>query len=291
MLYVDLNDIFGLMKKLKAVDLLRHRLIWVFAPDEEEFFHHEKVFVKNNKEQLVAKIVDPEGQSSKKQNEDDWVFERKLTAKDLEDYEKAQEGEKERILKTQELANEQNLEMRVFASRVGWQKRIVSFFFTCEEAVDFRELLKLLNAEFQCRIHLERVGARDKAKIIGGFGACGQETCCSTFKVDLPPVPMDAVRDQGIMIKDNTKLMGLCGKLKCCLLYEVADYRKMRKSLPHLKQTVTTSKGQKARVIGLDILNQKVKVIVLDSDTMETFDASELKKESSGSEKSTQKAK
>ncbi len=276
--------------KIEAVDLVRYRLVTSEVPEDVEVNPQEKIIIKKEREELVAKVIGEAGVVKRKRGiEDGWQFVKKLDFEDLKTHEANQEGERDRIFKAQDLANEQNLEMRIFASRYGWNKSIVSFFFTCEEAVDFRELLKQLNSTFHCRIHLERVGARDKARIIGGFGNCGQPTCCSTFKVDLPAVPMDAVRDQGIVIKDNNKLLGACGKLKCCLLYEVDEYRAMRKGLPHIKQTVMTPKKEKARVIGLDILNQKVKVFLLEAETIDTFDAADIKKVETKPQKTTSK--
>ena len=265
------------MKTIKALDLVKHRLILLPTPKEEELLPKEKILIKNDREHLVVKIIAILTDQIPENKEDKWKFEKKLNQKELKEYEAAQKDEKAKILKAQKMADKLNLPMKMFASRVGWQKKIISFFFTCEEAVDFRQLLKNLGTEFKSRIHLERVGARDKAKIIGGFGTCGQETCCSTFKTRLTSVPMDAARDQGIMIKANENILGLCGKLKCCLLYELPQYREKRKSLPHIRQTVTTQNNQKGRVIGLDILNQKVKVALDDTNMIEVFEVKTLK--------------
>jgi len=265
------------MKALKVLDLLRHRLILLSTPKEEEFLPKERILIHKSGEHLVAKVLTIlPNKIEEKDKEEPWTFEKKLNEKENQQYEKIQKDEKTRIIKAQKMADKLKLEMRIFASRIGWKERIVSFFFTCDEAVDFRELLKLMGADFKCRIHLERVGSRDKARIVGGFGVCGRETCCSSYKNRLISVPMDAVRDQGIMIKENNKLLGLCSKLKCCFLYELPLYREKRKSLPHIRQTIMTKNNQKGRVIGLDILNQKVKVLLLDPEVIETFDVEEI---------------
>ena len=272
------------MKTLKLLDLLRYRLIVLSVSDEAVEKEHiqvqDLVLVQKDGEELVAKVLSISlGEVVKKDDGEDWKFKKKLNATEIETHEKNQEDEKKRVVKAQKFVEELKLDMRFFASKVGWKKGLISFFFTCEEAVDFRELLKLLGSTFKCRVHLERVGARDKAKIVGGYGICGKEVCCSTFRSKLTSVPMDAVRDQGIMIKDNHKLLGVCGKLKCCFMYELPHYREMRKHLPHIRQSVLVDTKQ-GRVIGIDILNQKVKVLLLDTETVEIFDAAEVQIES-----------
>lgn len=261
-----------------AVDLLRHRLVRVEFGEKppEGVIPRARVLMKKDREAVVCRVLGAEDRrTALMRAEEDYTFERVLEPKEALEYDRAQEGEKQRVITAQQLAESMKLPIQFFASRVGWEGKTTSYFFTSEEPVDFRMFLKTLIAKTGGRIHLERVGARDRAKIIGGFGSCGQETCCSTFKIDLQTVPMDGVRDQGLMIKDNQKLLGLCGKLKCCLLYELPQYREMRKYLPHLRQGVQDSKGRKGRVLGLDILNQRVKVL-LENDTIEMYDAAEL---------------
>lgn len=269
------------MKTLKLLDLLRYRLIVLSISNQEtekeDIKVQDLVLVQKDSEELVTKVISVSSGEVDKNEEVVWKFKKKLNSREKEIHEKNQENEKKRIIKAQSFVKTLKLDMRFFASRVSWKNKLISFFFTCEEAVDFRELLKLLGSEFKCRIHLERVGARDKAKIVGGYGICGKEVCCTTFRSKLTSVPMDAIRDQGIMIKENNKLLGVCGKLKCCFLYELPLYRKMRKHLPHIRQTVTVNKKQ-GRVIGIDILNQKVKLYMVELEIVEVVDASEIEK-------------
>ena len=131
--------------------------------------------------------------------------------------------------------------------------------------------------KFKCRIHLQRTGAREKARIVGGFGICGREACCSFLELNTDRVPMDAVRDQGIMIKNNEKIFGVCGKLKGCLLYELPLYREKRKYLTHIRQQVKVGKKE-GRIVGLDILNKKVKVL-FENEIAEIFPVEEVEYE------------
>ncbi|MCF7846768.1 MAG: hypothetical protein K9M51_01755 [Candidatus Gracilibacteria bacterium] len=213
-----------------------------------------------------------------------YTLEKKLTPKELQKFFGLAEKEKPRVIKAKKCAKKLKLPMRFFASRTDLKGDILSFFFTADEKVDFRDLLKVMAGEFKKRIHLQRVGARDRAKIVGGFGSCGQETCCSSFKVELDSVPLDAARDQNLMLKNNEKLFGLCGKLKCCLMYELPLYREMRRDLPHIRQRVYVG-GREGRVTGLDILNRKIKILIEDTEIAEIFDAAEVSREPARSEK------
>jgi len=264
------------MKILSVIDLLRHRFVRLGVSDDLDFFPHEKILCEKGKQEKVCmRVLAPAREIPDGVCEEDYVFERKLTKEEIEKYEAFQNKEKERITKAQELANKLNLEMRFFASRKSFDNKTTSFFFTSDKTVDFRDLLKDLGTEFKTRIHLERVGTRDKARICGGYGPCGKKNCCSNFKVQLDSVPMDAARDQNLLTKDNEKILGACGKLKCCLMYELPQYREMRKKLPHLRQSVFLKNGEKVRVIALDILNEKVKVIK-ENDVTETVEISEI---------------
>jgi cell fate regulator YaaT (PSP1 superfamily) len=264
------------MKTLSVIDLLRQRLVRVEVPDDLEFALNEKILCeKGKKEKICARVLAPAREIPGGVASEDYEFQRKLEIAEVKKYENLQENEKERIKTAQGLANKQELEMKFFASRKSFDNRTTSLFFTSEKTIDFRSLLKELGTEFKTRIHLERVGTRDKAKICGGYGTCGKETCCSNFKTQVNAVPMDAARDQNLLTKDNEKILGCCGKLKCCLMYELPQYREMRKKLPHLRQSVFLENGEKARVIALDILNERVKVIK-ENDTVETVSIKEI---------------
>jgi len=269
------------MKVFHAVDLLHHRLVKLPAPEGDfSLSVNEKILLSHKQSpQIVAKVLKlPREEPWTEEGHEEYTFVRSLTLKDIKKYEELSQEEKPRVIKAKKAAEDLKISMKFFASRTDLSGKTVSFFFTSEEQVDFRDLVKVMGKDF-CgkRIHLERVGARDRAKIVGGFGSCGRETCCSSFKVDLGSIPMNAARDQNLKLKDNQQLLGLCGKLKCCLVYEVQAYRDMRKYLPHLRQTVETTKGKKGRVIGLDIMNKKVKILMIESSMAEICHVDELK--------------
>ena len=153
-----------------------------------------------------------------------------------------------------------------------------SFFFVAEKPVDFRGLLKDLIRDFPGRIHLERVNERDRPEILNIPNYCGKDYCCAVLPLSDKTVTLNAVRDQGIMIKGNDKIFGVCGKIKRCMLYEVDTYKENRKYLPHIRQEVRVD-GKKGRVVGVDILNKKVRVNLFDEKRIESFSVSRLEYE------------
>lgn len=189
------------------------------------------------------------------------------------------------------LVGEYELQMQVFRAGVSFDGTKVHFMFTAEERVDFREMVKDLAKALKKQIYLRQVGPRDKAKIIGGYGKCGRTLCCSTFLGRLESISMDMVRDQGLESKGSSKLSGACGKLLCCLKYEIDTYRSLRSSIPDIESVVRLKKhvlssSKEGRVIGFDILNQRVKIVTTDKEFM-VIDAKDVDKVIKAVEKKT----
>ncbi|MBN1436398.1 MAG: hypothetical protein JW936_04935 [Sedimentisphaerales bacterium] len=134
----------------------------------------------------------------------------------------------------------------------------IIYYFMAEGRVDFRQLVKELAHEYQTRIEMRQVGARDEARIIADFETCGRECCCKNFLKILQPVNMRMAKLQKATL-DPTKISGRCGRLKCCLRYEDEVYTELRKKLPRNNSTVLTEKGP-GTVIGGQIITQLVKV-------------------------------
>lgn len=136
-----------------------------------------------------------------------------------------------------------DLPMSLFHARYSFDRTRLTFQFTAEGRVDFRELLKDLAALFKARIELRQVGAREETRVIGGFGPCGRRTCCSTFLADLKPISIKMAKDQGLHQNPN-KVTGLCGKLMCCLKYEVDFYRTTLAAYPAIDSHVSAENIQ-----------------------------------------------
>ena len=178
---------------------------------------------------------------------------------------------------------------------LGGQRMVV--YFVSEERVDFRELVKLLAAEFQTRIEMKQVGVRDEAKILADYGDCGKPVCCNNHLVKMPPVSMRMAKLQKATL-DPTKISGRCGRLKCCLRYEFDTYEEIQKQLPPIGSMVVTREG-KGKVLSHQILAEQLlieteghrRIVIEASEVLTVIKKSEQKKSASGPSKGTSSQK
>ena len=216
----------------------------------------------------VVKFVDRESVDSDKILFTSKVL-RKATLNDIQKVERCIGQAKVALKSCRELVAKYKMDMQIFQAGVSFDTKKVRFMFTSEDRVDFRDLVKDLAMTLKKQIYLRQIGPRDKAKLVSGFGKCGRELCCSTFLGSLESIGMEMARIQGLEGKGSSKLSGACGKLLCCLKYEVQAYKELRKNLPGIGSFVLVKKSVTAgslegKVIGLDILNQKIKVFSKD---------------------------
>jgi cell fate regulator YaaT (PSP1 superfamily) len=148
------------------------------------------------------------------------------------------------------------------------------FFFTAEGRVDFRQLIKDLASNLRHRIEMKQVGVRDEARVISGYGVCGESLCCSTFLKEFTPVTIRMAKDQGLALNPS-KISGVCGRLMCCLQYEHENYKTMAKGLPKHNTRVETPEGP-GKVLKNDILQQKI-IVRLDDESIVTYHRDEVK--------------
>lgn len=191
---------------------------------------------------------------------------RKATPNDVQKMEMLGAKAEEAMHACKEKVIEHKLDMNLEFTEYSLDGNRINFIFTADDRVDFRDLVKDLAKTFQKQIHLQQIGPRDKAKIVNGRGKCGKGLCCSNWLEDLQSINMDMVRSQNLESKGSSKLSGCCGKLMCCLQYEVEEYKRLKKLLPKAGSLVKLKKGD-GEVIGIDILNQKVKVLFKDRST------------------------
>ena len=158
----------------------------------------------------------------------------------------------------QDEADALDLKMRVIKAEYTLDRQKITFIYVADGRVDFRELLKHLAAIFHCRIELRQIGARDKAKIIGGIGSCGRELCCHRFKSDFDMVSINMAKNQ-LLALNIQKLSGHCGKLMCCLKYEDDTYKKLREGLPKLNAQVEYE-DQKYRITSMNVITRTCKL-------------------------------
>ena len=153
---------------------------------------------------------------------------------------------------------EHNLDMQLVSAEYAFDGSKILFFFTADERVDFRELVKNLAGVFHTRIELRQIGVRDKAKMVGGLGICGRPFCCATFLDDFQPVSIKMAKTQNLSL-NPTKISGTCGRLMCCLKYEQDAYEDLIRNSPKAESFVDTPDGR-GTVVEVDLLRQRVKV-------------------------------
>lgn len=185
--------------------------------------------------QMKRKNIDPKNDEIKK------VY-RKARPADVEKWIVAVAKEDKALFKTREIALGLNLKMKVNDVEFQGDDTKAIFYYTAEERVDFRELIKLLAEEFRVRIEMRQIGARQEASRLGGIGSCGRELCCSTWLNNFSTVSTNAARIQQLSLNPQ-KLAGQCGKLKCCLNYEFAAYNEALKDFPPDDSMLKTVKG------------------------------------------------
>lgn len=183
---------------------------------------------------------------------------RKATSKDLETAAHNIEKAKDALIVCDKLIHKLGLDMNLIEAEYTLDGSKIIFVYVADERVDFRELLKELATVFKCRIELRQIGPRNKAKIVGGLGACGMETCCSRFLNDFEVVSINMAKNQ-LLALNVSKLSGQCGKLMCCLRFEDEQYKEMRQGLPKMNSQVEY-KGHRYRITSMNVLLRQVKI-------------------------------
>ena len=187
---------------------------------------------------------------------------RLATAQDEKTAAENLQKEKRAFALCQEKILEYGLDMQLVSAECAFDGSKILFFFTADERVDFRELVKNLANAFHTRIELRQIGVRDKAKMVGGLGICGRPFCCASFLDDFQPVSIKMAKTQNLSLSP-TKISGTCGRLMCCLKYEQDAYEDLIRNSPKTDSFVDTPDGR-GTVVEVDLLRQRVKVSMED---------------------------
>jgi cell fate regulator YaaT (PSP1 superfamily) len=163
--------------------------------------------------------------------------------KDLEKYEEVKKRETPSLHRGREIIREMKLNMKLSDVEYQADNMKASFFYSADERVDFRELIKVLAGEFRIRVEMRQISLRQEAGRLGGIGVCGRELCCSTWLTDFKNVATSAARYQNLSLNPS-KLSGQCGRLKCCLNYELETYMDALKHIPEVGKPLLTEKGE-----------------------------------------------
>ena len=195
---------------------------------------------------------------------------RLATAEDEKTVARNRAEEKRAFEICQQKIAEHGLDMQLVSAEYAFDGSKILFFFTADERVDFRELVKNLASIFHTRIELRQIGVRDKAKMVGGLGICGRPFCCASFLDDFQTVSIKMAKTQNLSL-NPTKISGTCGRLMCCLKYEQEAYEDLLRHAPKLDSFVDTPEGR-GTVVEVDLLRSRVKVRMEDSpETISVF--------------------
>ncbi len=158
-----------------------------------------------------------------------------------------------------------NLAMKLIEAEYTFDNNKLLFYFTADGRIDFRELVKDLASVFRTRIELRQIGVRDETKMVGGIGMCGRELCCNKHLSEFVPVSIKMAKEQNLSL-NPAKISGICGRLMCCLKHEEDTYEYLNEKLPNVGDIVKTVDGNKGEVMAVNVLRQKVKIVVSDQD-------------------------
>lgn len=190
-------------------------------------------------------------------------IERLATEEDLEKMASLREKEKEAFIIFKEKVSAHKLDMKLITTHYLFEEPKILFFFSSDNRVDFRNLVKDLVSIFKMRIELRQIGVRDESRIVGGLGVCGRAFCCNSVSDKLKSVSIRMAKDQNLSL-NSTKISGQCGRLLCCLSYESECYTECRKKLPQEGANIYYE-GQQCRVIEVNPLAGLVRIDTDDS--------------------------
>lgn len=224
----------------------------------------ELVLVETSSEPVIGEVRRP--RRAVPEHKRDQLYRRVLrpaTDHEAREYRDRREREKRGILAAQGLARQHNLSMKVVDVEMHPTARRVTIYFGSEDRVDFRDLVRDLAREFRARVEMRQVGARDTTRILDGIGPCGRELCCSSHLRKFDPISVKMAKAQDMPLTDS-RLLGNCGRLKCCLLYEFSTYQELRSRLPRVNTPCQATCGgggcMTGKVRSLRVLKQSVVV-------------------------------
>ena len=257
------------MTKVIGVRFRTAGKIYFFAPGKLKIQTGDKVIVETARGVEFGTVV-----TGEKEVEDDKIMQplkpviRIATAEDKKKDAKNRDKEKEAFGICLEKIRKHGLEMKLIDAEYTFDNNKVLFYFTADGRIDFRQLVKDLAAIFKTRIELRQIGVRDETKILGGIGICGRQLCCHTYLSEFAPVSIKMAKEQNLSL-NQTKISGVCGRLMCCLKNEQETYEALNKNLPGTGDTVTLPDGLQGIVHSVNVLRQRVKVIVEVNDEKE----------------------
>lgn len=241
--WVNLDD-----KKFEKDDVV----ILKFPDEIEEASYVRKILTSEQFEELLK-------QDDKMTVVDNITYLRNASENDMQKLHANLRRVPEALVACRQTIEKNELQMQLVTAHFSFTGNQLMFIFTADGRVDFRNLVKDLVRIFKKQIRLKQIGPRDRSKFIGGFGKCGRALCCATHLEKLDSVTMDMARVQNLHSKGASKISGICGKLLCCLAYEIKLYEELRRNMPEPGSRIKYNKDE-GTVLNMDVLNQTLKV-------------------------------
>jgi len=224
-----------------------------------EVSNHDNVLVKTANGSVTGKITsEKEEDKSNDKNPKIARIVRRLTDEDFEKINKLENKNNEARKICREKIREHKLPMHIVKVHHFFEGNKIIFFFTSNNRVDFRTLVKDLASEFHSRIELRQIGNRDETKMIGGIGGCGRQLCCNLSGSMIKHVSVKMAKEQNMTL-NSSKISGVCGRLLCCLEYEYETYKKLNKEMPKLRSRILY-KNEEMEIIETNILKEEIKL-------------------------------
>jgi cell fate regulator YaaT (PSP1 superfamily) len=247
------------MANIAGIRFKRAGKIYYFDAKDIELKAGDYAVVKTSRGMELGHVVIAPGQIQQAEAEVDLSpIIRKATPEDIAKTEELDTKAEEALIECGKMIAELNLQMKLLSAEYSLDSSRLTFLFSAEDRVDFRELVRRLSGQFKVRVELRQVGSRDEAKLLGSFGRCGRQLCCASFLTEFNPVSIKMAKDQDLPL-NPMKISGACGRLMCCLAYEGEQYRAMKEKMPKVGQRVSTRMGE-ATVVGNNPLKETVMV-------------------------------
>ena len=263
------------MAKIVEIEFKGGRKAFFANPQEFPFTVGDLVVVQAEKGEDLGRIVNMGSLVDKRAGDGTFpLILRKPSKEDLSHFEENQGLERDAFYDCRKRIEEHGLEMKLVDVEYQFDRKKITFYFTSDNRVDFRALVRDLASRYRTRIELRQIGVRDEARRLGGVGVCGRRLCCTTFLREFEPVVTQFAKDQNLAL-NPTKLSGCCGRLMCCLRYEREYYTEALKKFPDLETVVRVPKG-KAVLKKIDVFEEAV-VLLYENGEEEKIGLEDLK--------------
>ena len=247
------------MANIAGVRFKKAGKVYNFDAGELELAVNDCVVVKTARGTELGHVVIAPGQVENSEPEENLSpVLRKAEPEDIQQAEDLEAKAEEALIECGKMIAELQLPMKLLSAEFNLDTSRLTFLFSAEERVDFRDLVRRLTGKFKIRVELRQVGTRDEAKLLGSFGRCGRPLCCTTFLTEFSPVSIKMAKEQDLPL-NPMKISGVCSRLMCCLNYECEQYRNIKAKMPKIGQRVSTNIGE-ATVVGCNALKESVMV-------------------------------